>query len=276
MLGKDKLIYDSTTPADGDSVAAFLRTAAGALTSTGAAGALDVNITNALTVNINGDYDVGTNPTPDSVGMIAHDRGAAPDQTAQNIRPTGGAASSDNVVAANVFGLDVNSFLMGYDGTTWDRLTSTITGRLDTTPLGNVADDAADAGNPIKVGQRAISGALTAVSATNDRADQISDLFRRTWVNTAPNVGGSNAAVVVDDTAGGVALFASPLAGRRRVIVQNLDNKEIYLGFGTVTDADGIRVAGGATWTDELGPDLALKAIALAGETNDVRVLQLA
>lgn len=38
-LSKDKLIYDSTTPADGDSVASFLRTASGALTATGAAGA---------------------------------------------------------------------------------------------------------------------------------------------------------------------------------------------------------------------------------------------
>jgi hypothetical protein len=150
-------------------------------------------------------------------------------------------------------------------------------GRLWTaaTVTGNVADDAADAGNPVKVGQRAISGALTAVSATDDRADQISDLYRRTWVNTAPNIGGSNAAISIPNTAGGTALFASPLAGRRKVIVQNLDNQAIYLGFGAVTVAGGIRVAGGATWTDELGPDIALKAIS-EGATADVRVLQLA
>jgi hypothetical protein len=103
----------------------------------------------------------------------------------------------------------------------------------------------------------------------------LSDLYRRVWVNTAPNISGSNAAVSVDTTAGGVAVFASPLAGRRKVVVQNLGTKEIYLGFGTVTSANGFRVAAGATWSDELGPDLALKAIAASG-TQNVRVFQTA
>jgi hypothetical protein len=103
----------------------------------------------------------------------------------------------------------------------------------------------------------------------------ISDLYRRVWVNTAPNISGSNAAVSVDTTAGGVALFASPLAGRRRVVIKNMGNKAIALGFGTVTFANGIPLAGGANVEMELGPDLALKAIAESG-AQDVRVLQLA
>jgi hypothetical protein len=114
------------------------------------------------------------------------------------------------------------------------------------------------------------------VSATDDRADQISDLYRRTWVNTSANIAGSNAAVSVDTTAGGVALFASPLAGRRVAQVQNLGSKAIFIGFGTVTSANGLRVAAGATETlTDFGPDLALKAIAESG-TQNVRVLQLA
>lgn len=275
-LSKDKLIYDATTPSDGDSVAAFLRVAAGALTSTGAAGALDVNVTNALAiaVDLDGDYDGATNLTPDSVGTLVHDRAAAPAIADQNKRTTGGAASSDAVVAANVHGADTNAFGMIFNGTTWDRMRGT-SGSLNVSPIGAVADDDVDSGNPVKIGSRAVSGALTAVSASGDRADLLSDLYRRIWVNDAPNIGGSNAAVSVDTTAGGVALFASPLAGRKKVEVQNLGNKAIFVGFGTVTAANGTRIAAGATFTSPLGPDLALKAIAETG-TVDVRVLQLA
>lgn len=104
-----------------DSVAAWTNDGAGnPISSTG--GALDVNITNAIIVDIDGVYDVGTNPNPDNVGIIASTRAAAPDQTTQSFRPSGGAASSDDVTAANVQGLDVNSFLMAYDGTNWDRV----------------------------------------------------------------------------------------------------------------------------------------------------------
>ncbi len=274
-LTKDKLIYDATTPSDGDSVAAYLRTGTGALTST-VPGALDVNLVSPISVavDLDGDYDAGTNPTPDSAGMLVHDRAAAPAVSDQNKRTTGAAASSDAVVAANVHGLDANAFGMIFNGTTWDRMRGT-NGSLNVAPLGNVADDAADSGNPVKIGSRAVSGALTALSATGDRADLLSDLYRRVWVNTAPNVGGSNAAVSVDTTAGGVTLFASVLAGRRFVRIQNLGSKAIFWGFGTVTSANGARIAGGSTETFECGPDLVPKAIAESG-TQDVRVVQLA
>jgi hypothetical protein len=82
-------------------------------------GALNVN----AAVDLDGVYDVGTNPNPDSTGSIFHSRAAAPDITNQIFRATGGAANADNVTPANVHGLDVNSFLMGYDatGANWDR-----------------------------------------------------------------------------------------------------------------------------------------------------------
>jgi hypothetical protein len=53
-IQKDKLIYDGTTPADGDSVAAFLHGSGGKLTSTNVGGkeALDVNVANAIEVSI--------------------------------------------------------------------------------------------------------------------------------------------------------------------------------------------------------------------------------
>lgn len=108
-----------------DSVSSWTKDGTGtAITSTvvGADTGLDVNILNSLTVDINGVYDAGTNPAPDNVGVIAHTRSAAPGAAQQTFRSTGGVASSDNVVAANVQGLDANSFMMAYDGTDWDRV----------------------------------------------------------------------------------------------------------------------------------------------------------
>lgn len=274
---KDKLIYDGSVPADGDSVAAFLH-ASLKLTSTTVGGmeALDVNIASPISVavDLDGFYVDPDNATPDTVGSILHERGAAPDETSLTFRPTGGSPDSDSIDPANVFSEDSNSFLHGWTGTAWERVKST-SGKLLSTIDGNVADDGVDSGNPIKVGSRAVSGALTAVSTTGDRADLLSDLYRRIWVNDTPNVAGSNAAVSVDTTSGGVALFASPLAGRRRVQIYNLGGKAIFYGFGTVSAANGIRLPGGANAFFDLGPDLALKAISESG-TQDVRVLQLA
>jgi hypothetical protein len=148
-------------------------------------------------------------------------------------------------------------------------------GRLWTNSViaGSVADDAVDSGNPIKVGTRALSGALAAVSATGDRADQISDLYRRLYINDSPNIGVAAAAVTVGTSE--VALSASPLAGRRRMIIQNLSNKEIQVGPTGVSVASGLRIGAGGSLALEIGPDVAMFAIAAAAG-NNVRVFELA
>ena len=300
MLSKDKLIYDATTPSDGDSVAAFLRTGTEALTST--SGALNVNIAGSTglgiyaedSAHVSGDLgqqilavrsDAGGSLvsadgdyTPLSVNASGELRVAA------DISVTTGSDKAED--SAHVSG-DIGAYILGVRQ---DTLSASVSadgdygslkldslGRLWTAAAisGDVADDGVDSGNPVKIGTRAVSGALAAVSATGDRADGISDLYRRLWVNNTPNIGGSNAAVSVDTTAGGVALFASPLAGRRKVEIQNLGNKAIFVGTGTVTAANGVRIAAGSTMSQDLGPDIALKAIAESG-TCDTRVLQLA
>jgi len=123
-----QLFADAADFTNSDKVFSFLRSAGGqTITSTTVGGkeALDVNVANALTVDLDGVYDVSTNPTPDNVGLIAHSRAATPGDAEQLFRSTGGAASSDAVVAANVHGLDVNSFAMLFNGTTWDRAKGT-------------------------------------------------------------------------------------------------------------------------------------------------------
>jgi hypothetical protein len=91
-------------------------------------GALKVYIDDgdfSVDVKVDGVYDVGTNANPDNVGLISHVRGATPGDADQTFRSTGGAADADDVVAANVHGMDVNAFGMVFDGTTWDRLRGT-------------------------------------------------------------------------------------------------------------------------------------------------------
>lgn len=148
----------------------------------------------------------------------------------------------------------------------------TAEGALYVAPVGNVADDAADSGNPIKVGSRSESGALSAVG-DGDRADLLSDDFRRIYVNSGANISVEETAVSVTTTA--TALPATALTGRRKIYVQNLDNQPIFLGGSGVTTANGIRIAAGAVFEDEVGDDVGLFAINASG-TADVRVLELA
>jgi hypothetical protein len=134
-LGFD--ITDANTISASDNVGAWLRAGSDgdriSSTNVGGKEGLDVNIINPLTVNIDGVYDGVTNTDPDNIGAIFHVRAATPGDADQTKRTTGAAASSDAIVAANFHGQDVNSALLGFNGTTWDRLrTFNSTGRLKT------------------------------------------------------------------------------------------------------------------------------------------------
>jgi hypothetical protein len=161
------------------------------------------------------------------------------------------------------------------DGT--DFLAVNADGSINVAIGGGVADDAADSGNPLKIGYRAhdASAALGALSADGDRADALSDLYRRVFINDAPNISALNAAVSVDTTAGGIAIPATPLAGRTRLIIQNNGDKSIFVGTGTVTAANGIEIGKGGALTLEAGEALAYKAIAASG-TQDIRIMEQA
>lgn len=136
----------------------------------------------------------------------------------------------------------------------------------------SVADDDADGGNPIKVGGRGVSGALTALSATGDRYDLLGDLYRRTWVNTSRNVAMLNSAATVTTTAAQV--LASPLAGRREVTIQNEGSQAVYIGSSAgVTAANGIKVSKNSSATFEWGEDIDIFMIAASG-SQDVRFLE--
>lgn len=341
MLGKDKLVFDTTvTLTENDNVGAYLRSATGTLiTDTG--GSLNTNVTNTVTVSATNLDIRDLSSATDSVTAV---QGTSP----WVIGDGGGSITVDGTVTADVafdyaedsahttgdigaFTLgvrnDTNATLTSADGdyspfavdsagrmkivgsftsnteyaedsahssgaigdyvltVRQDALASSTSadgdyasfktnsrGALYTQPVGNVADDAADSENPVKVGSRAETGVLTAVS-DGDRADLLSDDFRRIYVNSGPNIAVEETAVSVTTTA--TALPATNLTGRRYILIQNLGGAQMFLGGSGVTAANGIRIAAGASWEGEVGDDVNLFAIKSAG-TSDVRVLELA
>lgn len=261
-------------------------------------GALDINIASsdiAIDIDLDGIYNVGTNPTPDNVGIILFDRQATPGLTDQKFTPTGGKPTADDVAATNVWGQDVNSFNMLWDGSNWDRAPGNSTdGALvkitntslavtqSTTPwvvAGNIADDASDASSlPVKVGTRSEWGALGVLSADGDRADLVSDKYRRAYVNNGSNIAIANNTVSVDNTVE-VALRAgvSNLDGRRLIMIQNLSGKEVYIGkTGDATSAKGLVLAARATIQLDLGQDVTLYAKGNSATVQDLRVFEMA
>ena len=186
-LDKDRLIFDTADEATSDSVGAYVRSSDGTLidhvtiaavdrlavdatmkagdgtdlTQTG--GALDVNITNSsdIEVAVNSEYAEDSAHGSGDIGSFAL------------------AVRQDTLAASTDADGDYSAFKV-------DSL-----GRLYTNSAvqGDVADDAADSGNPLKVGSRAVDGALTAISASDDRADLLSDLYRRTGRRPADNPG---------------------------------------------------------------------------------------
>lgn len=266
--GTQRLIFDTTDAtsiASSANVGAWLRDAAGnlltstlisgkqsldtathlfdgagtALTSTLVSGkqGLDVNVISAIAVDLDGVYNGSTNTSPDTVGAIFHTRAASPAATDQVERTTAGAASSDAVVAANVHAIDVNSFAMGFNGTTWDRLQ-------------------VDASKNLKVDIAAADATVT-----------VSD-------TALANSSIKNTAATIASTSG--ALLASQLTGRKYLYLANVGNRDVWIGSGTVTSANGFPLNIGAVAELRVGPAVSVQAIAAAGGTPDVRALECA
>lgn len=181
----------------------------------------------------------------------------------------------DTLVASVSADGDYAAFKMDSVGRLWSN--SFISG-LDSSVVfpvaGNVADDAVDSGNPVKIGSRAVSGALAAVSAAGDRADAISDLYRRLYVNTTPNIAMATASTAMSSVA--AVIVTSALAGRRNMLIKNESTKVVHVGIIGVTTANGFPIAAGATMSLDIGPNIAIYGIMAAAATGTVRVLELA
>ena len=274
-LSKDKLIADPAIAYDGDSVIVHLFDGTGnALSSTG--GALHVSATNLdirdlthvsdsvkigdgtdfLAVNADGSINVN--------GTDVYDEDSA---------HSSGAKGSLSLVVRK----DAPGSLVDADGD-YAPLQVDDQGRLRVTGSivldGQYAEDSVHTSGNIGIYNLAVRSDVPAIgsSASGDYASQTVDAYNRLWVNDAPNISMSAAAATVTTTS---ALLVASLAGRKKLMIQNLGTKEIYIGPSGVTTSSGIRIAMGAGYEVEAGPDLVWHAVASAGSQN-VRVLQLA
>lgn len=186
---------------------------------------------------VDGVYNGVSNTDPDNTGLIAHIRGAAPDDTSQTFRSTGANPNADNVDPANVFALDVNSFGMAWDGAAWDRLTSS-------------------------------GGALDVNLASQDATITVSDAA---LANTAI----ANAANTLDVADTAESVVASALANRKYLWTYNKSNKQIFIGSASVTEANGFPISPGSYMEMRAGAAVDVKFVGRAGELPEIRTLEL-
>lgn len=299
---KDKLIFFPTAgnEGDGDNVGAYLRSSDGTLlthTTVGGKQALDVYLSGAAgqyaedSAHVSGDIGNFALAVRNdaNTSLVSADGDYAPLQvdaqgrlkvaTLVSVEPSDAEYAEDSAAVDGNTGVsvlavrqDTLASSVSTDGDyAWLKLNSR--GALWTNPVGNVADDAVDAENPIKVGSRALAGPLTAISS-GDRADMISDIYRRVYINGSANIAVLNAAAAVTTSA--ATLIAAGLGGRRTLMIQNLGSKAIYLGKdATVTSVNGFKLEAGAIFSIELGQNVGLFAIAASG-SQDIRLLEVA
>lgn len=273
MLTKDKLIFDPADIADSDQVGAYIVGAGGAVATTATVGgseALDVNLVQSVGLVVSA--------TNLDIRDLSHSQDSVKVGDGTDFLAVNADGSINSVVTAT--DLDIRDLTHVSDsvkvGDGVDLLAVNADGSINVNLTDDsIADDAADSGNPFKVGGRAYAtaSALAAVSA-GDRVNLAMDLFRRVLVNDAPNVGINNPAVITVGTSE-VAIPAAPLAGRKKLIVQNTSANDVFVGATGVSTAKGIKVSKGATLELDAGQALAFYAIA-AGAGNDVRIMELA
>jgi len=292
----DQLEFDPTAPTEPHAVGAYIISSSGTVIDD-TAGALDVNIANASLVVTATDLDIRDLAfATDSVDVS----GSSVTVSGTDIDIRDLVNTQDSIAIGdetNLVDLEQNdaAFGGGYGfslyGVRQDAGGSPVSADGDAHPLvfnndgelkvaadltSSVADDDADSGNPIKVGGRGVTtaSALGALSATGDRFDLLGDLYRRVFTNDSHNVGWQTSTATIATTA--LELAATPLAGRKSVIIQNQGSQPIYVGeANTVTTANGIRIPKGASMTFEFGEALDVWAIAPSG-SQDIRVIEAA
>ena len=264
---KDRLIFDTTdanTIADSDSVGAYVRASDGtlidketinaidrlavdatlkdgagnALTSTtsGAKQALDVNIINQLTVNIDGIYDGVNNTDPDNVGIIAHTRAASIGDAQQVERTTaGGVAAIAAASLSDVNALDVNAFAYAL----------------------NSAGDA----RPITVDG---SDNLNVV-VNNTLPIDVQDVADTAIANAKKTLTLAGTAETV---------VTSALANRRFLFIYNAGNRVMYIGDSTVSQTNGFPLSPRSYLELRAGPSLGIYFDA-PDDGHEIRTLEL-
>lgn len=236
-INLDRLVFDASVPNNGANVGAYLRDSAGNLITSTLNGA-----DQSLDVNVTNTVTVSA--TDFDIRDLSH--------TQDSVKIGDGT----DFLAINADGsINVNADI------------SVVTGF-------EKAEDAAHASGDIGgYVLSVIQGTLSASAADGDYGSFKTDLLGRMWVNRS-----GQSAAYGNTSIGSTAtdVIGTDLTNRIKVIVQNVDNKDVFLGSdASVTAGTGIRLSAGSSVELEVGPSINLHGITSSGTAN-VRYFEVA
>jgi hypothetical protein len=278
-LTLERLLFDPSSFVDGPKLGSYIISAAGDVIA-----ATDVAGVKGLNVNMLGDVHIrdlayasdsvtahqGGTWTIDTITNVVHidDNSGSITVDATNLDIRDLAYASDSVTAhqggtwtidaiTNVVHIDDNSGSITVDAT-----------NLDIRDLAYASDSVTAylaAGSEIK-----ITDGTDSLAINNDGSINIGNVIS---VNDAPNAANASVARAMTDVA--AAIPASPLAARRRMLIQNFGGENVFVGPSGVTAASGLEINKGATLALEIGPSNLLYGICATGKSSSLRVLEL-
>jgi hypothetical protein len=264
-LNKDQLVLDTAALAESDNVGAYLRASDGTLlthTTVGAKQALDVNVANTVVVSATA-LDVRAlafaTDKVDASGSTV-ELGATSLAALENISATVSGtveigatslAALESITVQNGAGVSAVNIQDGGNSITVDATA------FDIRALA-FATDKVDVGGSVVALDAPTLAALESITAV-----------------IGGGVTAAFSAVAVDATVGGTDLVAVDLASRKKILIQNVSSKAIYVGNSGVTTATGIKVAAGSSAEFDAGPAINLFAITASGAA-DVRIMEVA
>lgn len=254
MINKEQLIFDPADLAASDDVGAYLRSSDGTvLTSTtvGAKKALDVNVANPIAL------DTATLAALENISAVV----TATDLDIRNLDYT-----LDNV---GIKGATGNQLVVNGDGSL--NVTGSVTATNNTEKAEDAAHSSGDIGAYVLSVRQDTLAAST--SASGDYQSLKTDALGRIYTNDSHQTAVFSAITVSDASA--TDLVVTDLANRKKILIQNISGRTIFVGVAGVTISSGIRLTGGSSAELEVGAGINLHAISQGG-TADVRILELA
>lgn len=283
--GRNRSFFDTADLPNSDKIGSYIIGADGTVISHTTAGgkeALDVNIAGG-SISVDFSYDFAEDSAHASgdtgafiLGVrqdtLANSTSADGDYGALKLNSVGSLYVHDTAVLAALSNLDIRDLVFATDKVDVSGSSVSISGTVGVTQstspwVVSASDldirDLIHTQDSIKIGDGTDFLAINSDGSINV-ADNHDDLAISAIENTASSV-----------TTTSATLLASQLANREYLFVQNLGDKNIYVGKSGVTTSNGFQLSQKMWMEFRLGAALAMHAVAQSG-TQDVRVMELA
>lgn len=155
---------------------------------------------------------------------------------------------NDAIMTDGVGTVSKGMVVLGQDGTNPQAIKTNSTGQIEDVPSGNVAHDAADSGNPIKIGAKAEPNLSTATMvADGDRTDAYSDMDGALLVRNSRPLGDllSERLSNTDGASTASTVFGATASARNVITGYSVFNSSATTGYLDFRDG----TAGSILWT---------------------------